>query len=208
MVRPELRPMLDILDSAAICDAARRLGLAPRFMDAGIRPVWPGARTVGPAYTVRIIPGQGGCGDAIDAARPGDVLVIDARGRTDAIVWGELFSGRAGRRGIAGAVVDGAVRDLEGVAELAFALFARAVVPGTAPWGGDGTLRVPVTVGRVRVRPGDIIFADEMGVVAVAAEAWEEVAAEAERIQRREGERFAEHLRALRTRRRPPTMEV
>ncbi|MBC7288036.1 MAG: methyltransferase, partial [Armatimonadetes bacterium] len=91
MIKAEAQDFLDRLDSAAICDACKRLGLVQRFMDGGIRPVWRGARTVGPAFTLRLTPGQGGCGEAIAAASPGDVLVIDARGRGDAIVWGELF---------------------------------------------------------------------------------------------------------------------
>ncbi len=194
MIRPDLAPWLRALDSASICDACKRLGIHQRFMDREIKPVWPGARTVGPAYTVRLVPGQGGCGAAIRAAKPGDVLVVDARGRIDAIVWGEMFSGDAATRKLAGAVFDGAVRDIEGIASLAFPVFARSVVPGTARWPGDGSHQVPVTVGRVRVHPGDIIFADEIGIAVVAAEHWQAVAEEALSIQQREGAKLELYL--------------
>ena len=194
MIKAELAPWLRALDSAAICDACKRLGVRQRFMDREMRPVWPGAKTAGPAFTVRLIPGQGGCGAAIEAAQPGDVLVIDARARIDAIVWGEMFSGNAVTRKLAGAVIDGAVRDIDGIQRLGFPVFARSIVPGTARWPGDGSHQLPVTVGRVRVRPGDIIFADEIGIAVVAAEHWEAVAQEAVRIQAREGAKLELYL--------------
>jgi len=196
MIAEEWAPWLEKLDTAALADAARRLGLPARFMDAAIKPVWSGARVLGPAYTVRVVPGQGGCGAAIEAAQPGDVIVVDARGRPDAIVWGELFSGRARQEGVAGAVIDGAVRDLPGVRELGFPLFARAVVPGTARWEGDGEHQVPVTMGHVRVYPGDLVFADEMGVMVVAPQWWEKVAEAADEIQQREGAKLEAYLKA------------
>jgi len=196
----EWKAWLGKLDSAAIADAARRQGCPPRYMDAGIKPVWDGARILASAYTVRLIPGQGVWSASWDAMPHGSVLVVDARGRTDAIVWGELLSAEAARRGLVGAVVDGAVRDMAGVQEIGFPLFARAVVPGVAPWHGTGATQIPVTVGRVRVRPGDIVFGDELGVVVVAPEVWETVADAAQEIQRSEGERLRTHLASLRNR--------
>lgn len=200
MVSEEWRPYAETLDSASLADAARKLGYPPRYMDAGIKPVWSGAKTMGPAHTVRVIPGQSACTEAIEAARPGDVIVVDARGRTDAIVWGELFSGLAARAGLAGAVVDGAVRDLVGVEAVGFPLFARAVLSGTAPWHGRGRSQVPVTVGHVRVRPRDIVLADEVGVVVVDPDHWQEVARAAGEIQHREGERMEGYLAEVRAR--------
>ena len=194
MIRPELATYFRLLDSAAVCDACKRVGVRQRFVRGAIRAVWAGAKCVGPAFTVRLIPGQGGCGAAIEKAPPGSVLVIDARGRGDAIVWGELFSGNAAAHKLAGVVVDGAVRDLEGIRQLHFPVFARAVVPGTARWPGDGQHQVPVTVGGVRVRPGDIIFADEIGIAVVAAEQWAAVAEKAMEIQAREGARLSLYL--------------
>ena len=115
MADEEWKAWLGKLDSAAIADAARRQGCPPRYMDAGIKPVWDGARILASAYTVRLIPGQGVWSASWDAMPHGSVLVVDARGRTDAIVWGELLSAEAARRGLVGAVVDGAVRDMAGV---------------------------------------------------------------------------------------------
>ena len=115
-------------------------------------------------------------------------------------MWGELFSGFAARAGLAGAVVDGAVRDLAGVRAVGFPLFARAVLSGTAPSYGRGRGQVPVTVGHVRVRPGDIVLADEVGVVVVDPEPWEQVARVAGEIQRGEGEMMEGYLAEVRAR--------
>lgn len=124
---------------------------------------------------------------AIMAAQPGEIVVVEHRGRTDASGWGGLLSRGAVLKGIAGVIVDGACRDLDESSELGFPVFGRAVVPLTArgrvaehDWG------CPVTIGSIVVNPGDWVVADGSGVVFVEQQYLDKVLAEAERIQGRE----------------------
>lgn len=132
-----------------------------------------GGKLAGPAVTARLYPG-----DLIDplealaAAAPGDVVVVDAAGETETSVWGGLMAGLGRQRGIAGAVVDGAVRDIDEARDLGFTLYSRAVGPRASHTAFSGRhepieVNVPIHCGGVVVCPGDIIVADEIGVVAV-----------------------------------------
>jgi regulator of RNase E activity RraA len=137
-----------------------------QVMDIGIRPLWnPVPRVAGPGFTVRCPPGDNlMLHAAIYRAEPGSVVVVQA-GDVDYAVAGGNVCAVAQRRGIAAFVVDGVIRDLAEVRELGFPVFARGVIPipGTkaavAPLGG------PVRCGGVRVRPGDVVVADEEGIV-------------------------------------------
>lgn len=124
---------------------------------------------------------------AIMAAQPGEIVVVEHRGRTDASGWGGLLSRAAARKGIAGVIVDGACRDLDESSELGFPVFGSAVVPLTArgrvaehDWG------CRVTIGSIVVNPGDWVVADGSGVVFFDQQHVDEVLAEAERILGRE----------------------
>ena len=134
---------------------------------AGLTQMVPGTRCVGRAVTVREITGRRGdftsddfnVGKVIDAARPGDVLVIDNGGHC-ASTFGGLATLAAKLRGVAGLVVDGGVRDREEMVEHAFPVFARHMTPLM----GRSRLAItavnePVGCGGVRVRPGDVIVA-------------------------------------------------
>ncbi|BBB00961.1 putative dimethylmenaquinone methyltransferase [Actinacidiphila reveromycinica] len=142
-------------------------------MDSGIRPVvTPAARVTGPAVTVAVSPGDGlMLREAIGLARPGDVLVVNAFGATDRAVLGGTVLLAARDRGVAGLVVDGAVRDLDEIASLSLPVAARAVTPrsgtSTAGWG---EVNVPVACGGVVVQPGDVVAADGDGIVVVPAD--------------------------------------
>ena len=151
---------------------------------AGLAQMVPGTRCVGRAVTVREITGRRGdftsddfnVGKVIDAARPGDVLVIDNGGHRVS-TFGGLATLAAKLRGVAGLVADGGVRDLEEMIEHAFPVFARHMTPLT----GRSRLAItsinePVSCGGVRVRPGDVIVADGSGVVCIPAEQAAEVA--------------------------------
>jgi len=155
--------------TAELADAAD----APIAMDGRIRPVWHGARLAGPAFTVRTGAGQHrAVREAAEQAPAGAVLVVDGGGAADRALWGDKMSALALERGIAGLVVDGAVRDVSGIEELGFPVFAAAVVP-TGPAGRDepGELEVEVTCGGRTVRPGDFVYGDADGVVVVPAAA-------------------------------------
>ncbi len=137
-------------------------------MDSGIRPLWPGTpRIAGPAYPVRCPPGDNlMVHAAIYRAEPGAIIVVEA-GDSDYAVAGGNVCAVAQKRGIAGFVVDGVIRDLAEVRANRFPVFARGVMP--IPGGKDaiGVLNGLVRCGGVRVAPGDVVVADEEGIVVV-----------------------------------------
>jgi 4-hydroxy-4-methyl-2-oxoglutarate aldolase len=140
-----------------------------QVMDHGIRPLWNAPRIAGPAFAVRCAPGDNlMLHAAIHRAEPGSVIVVES-GDLDYALAGGNVCAVARRRGIAGFVLDGLIRDLGEVREIGFPVHARGLIPkpGTksefVPWG------VPVRCGGVTVHPGDIVVADEEGVVAVPA---------------------------------------
>ena len=154
--------------SCIISDCLERRGAFP----SQIRPV-SGGRFVGSALTVKLYPGDlVDCLDALKVAGPGDAIIVDATGETETSVWGGLMAGLCLQRGVVGAVVNGAVRDIDEVRDLGFALYSRAVVPTSthSPYSSrlePIEVNVPICVGRTIVAPGDVILADEIGVVAV-----------------------------------------
>ena len=163
--------------TSTISDACDRLGIAAGCL--GISPVSQCRRMVGTAYTVRYVPvGQtrGTVGDYIDEVRPGDVIVLDNQGRADCTVWGDILTVTAGIKGIAGTLIDGVCRDLDGIDAENYPLYARGVFMMT---GKDRVMvdrtQVTVSVGQRQVRPDDIIVGDASGVVVVPKERAEEV---------------------------------
>jgi RraA family protein len=137
-------------------------------MDARIRAMWRGARLAGPAFTVQTPPGEHPAVQrALDAAAPGEVIVIDGGAFIGRALWGDKMSSRASERGIAGLVVDGAVRDVAEVERLAFPVFAIASVPTGPRTDHDGELGGAITCGGRRVEPGDLVVGDDDGVVVV-----------------------------------------
>ena len=133
-------------------------------------------KVVGPAVTVLTRDGDWAKPvEAIDRAGQGDVIVIDAGSGTTAI-WGELASWSAHGRGVAGVVIDGAVRDLDAILELGFPVFSRHVSPNAGEPKGHGEIGVEVTVGGQRVRPGDWIVGDLSGLVVIPRERAVEIA--------------------------------
>ena len=154
------------LSPTTLADALPR----DRVMDIGIRPLWsPMPRVAGPAYPVRCPAGDNlMLHAAIYRAAPGAVIVVEA-GDVDYAVCGGNVCAIAQRRGVAALVVDGVIRDLAETRERGFPLFARGVIP--IPGGKDqvGVLNGPVRVGGVRVEPGDVVVADEEGIVVVPA---------------------------------------
>lgn len=141
-----------------------------QVMDAGMRPLWgPGPRIAGPAFTVRCPPGDNlMLHAAIYRAAPGSVIVMEA-GDADYAVAGGNVCAVAQRRGVAGFVIDGVVRDLGEIRAMGFPVLARGVVP--CPGGKTAVLPLgePVRCGGVEVHAGDIVVADEEGVAVVPA---------------------------------------
>lgn len=145
-----------------------------QVMDIGIRPLWDAPRVAGPAYTVRCAPGDNlMLHAAIYRAEPGSVIVVES-GDVDHALAGGNVCAVAQRRGIAAFVVDGVIRDLGEVREAGFPVFSRGVIPIPGTKNELGELGAPARVGGVLVHPGDIVVADEEGIVVVPAARGEE----------------------------------
>lgn len=170
-------------DPTALSDAMGRAGA----MVSAIKPIWAGARLVGRAFTVRAVPGDF-CSILVlpELMRRGEVLVMDGAGFTEAALFGESIALELKRRGIAGAVVDGAVRDVAGLRRLRFPVFARAATPRAGSCERVGEVQGPVTCGAVLVRPGDWIVGSEDGVAVVPPGDAAKVLVAAEAIEAKE----------------------
>lgn len=126
------------------------------------------ARVCGPACTVQVYPGDNlMVHKALDVAQPGDVVVVYAGNSMNGIV-GDMIAAKAKHRGIQGFIVDGLIRDVQGIREVDLPVFARGVTPIGPLHRGPGELNFPVSCGGVVVRPGDVVVGDENGVVVVA----------------------------------------
>jgi 4-hydroxy-4-methyl-2-oxoglutarate aldolase len=147
-----------------------------QVMDIGIRPLWPSVpRVAGPAFTARCPPGDNlMLHAAIYRAEPGSVIVVQA-GDLDYALAGGNVCAVAQRRGIAGFVIDGVIRDLAEVRELDFPVFARGVIPVPGIKAAVAPLNAEVRCGRVSVRAGDIVVADEEGVAVIPRDRAEQV---------------------------------
>ena len=147
-----------------------------QVMDIGIRPLWqPVPRVAGPAFTVSCPPGDNlMLHAAVHRAAPGSVVVVES-GDLDYALAGGNVCAVARRRGVAAFVADGLIRDLGEVRELAFPVFVRGVIPIPGAKKAVRPLNRPVRCGGVRAGSGDVIVADEEGVVAVPASRAEEV---------------------------------
>ena len=176
------------LSTPTVSDALDRLGIAGQAL--GIAPLDRSFRLVGRAWTLRYGPvGQdrGTVGDYVDDLGPGDVVVLDNQGRLDATVWGDLLTIVAHRRQVAGTVIDGICRDVDRSLTLGYPIFSR----GNWMRTGKDRVRVeatqvPVSVGGIRVEPGDLLLGDGDGVVVVPAARAAEVLSAAEAIERAE----------------------
>ncbi len=179
-------------DTCTISDALDKLGL--RGAVPGLkRLTTQGERIAGKIVTVKLGPAIEGLpkrhlgASAIMAAQPGEIIVVEHRGRTDASGWGGLLSRGALRKGVMGVIIDGACRDVEESSELGLPIFGREVVPITArgrvaehDWG------CPVTIGNIVVNPGDWVVADGSGVVFFGQQHLDEVMTESKNIHARE----------------------
>jgi 4-hydroxy-4-methyl-2-oxoglutarate aldolase len=183
-----------LLSSATVHEAAGRIGALP----SAIKPLSPVMRVQGPAFPVRVPPGDNlWLHRAVYAASPGEVLVVDAGGGFEHGYWGEVLAEAALARGLAGVVIHGGVRDSQRLVEMGWPVFAgRVCIRGTGKDpDGDGDLGEPIVVGDVTVSLGDLVVGDADGVVAVpAARAGDVRAASAERDAAEIG--YIERLRA------------
>lgn len=171
------------LPAANIGDVANRM----QTMRGGFRAFGGRRAVAGPAFTVRARAGDNlMLHRAIDLAAPGDVIVCDGAGELGIALTGELMMGHAARRGVAAVVIDGAVRDIAALARLDLGIWARGVTPAGPYKDGPGEIGYPVACGGLVVMPGDLVVADEDGVVVIPREDAEAVIAAAEAHNARE----------------------
>jgi 4-hydroxy-4-methyl-2-oxoglutarate aldolase len=179
MPSPASSPASSELDVAA---ELQRLGSATvgesgaRVMRPRLRAVWPGARLAAPVFPVECVPGDNLAIHVAAARAPaGAALVVSVGGAEEFGYWGEVLTTAAQARQLAGLVIDGGVRDVAALEELAFPVFATMVALQGTTKGGPGSVGGPVDVGGVTVAPGDWAVADRDGVAIVPAGALDEV---------------------------------
>lgn len=162
------------LGSATIHEAQGQTGA----FNSAIKPIDPTSKLVGRALTVDAQPGDNlVIHYALSQARPGDVLVVDSKAFVEAGPWGDILTLAAQKVGIAGLVIDGAVRDAEPIIAMNFPVFSRGLcIKGTNKYQ-PGRVNVPIVCGGARVSPGDIIVGDRDGVVVIPADNLEVVLA-------------------------------
>lgn len=168
---PSLVSMFRDFETPDISDILNRM----YTMSPEIRNVVNEEPLIGPACTVKVFPGDNlMVHKALDAARPGDVVVVDTSGSQRNAVLGDLVTNKAKHRGIAGFIVDGLVRDLPGLKEAGLPVYARGVTPFGPLHRGPGELNYTVSCGGIVVNPGDIIVADTSGIAVVRREVAED----------------------------------
>ncbi|OHB72186.1 MAG: bifunctional hexulose-6-phosphate synthase/ribonuclease regulator [Planctomycetes bacterium RBG_16_43_13] len=185
----EIRNILRQVSTPNISDAMHRSGDIP-----GILPIQSNTRIVGPSFTVRTYPGDWAKPvEAIEFAKEGDVIIIDAGGAMPA-VWGELASESCLQRRIAGVVIDGAIRDVDAIRQIGFQAFAKFITPTAGEPKGFGEMGVTIKVSGVTVSPGDWIVGDDSGLVIIPKQKAVEVANRAMDVLEKEN-RLREEIR-------------
>nr|CBH37610.1 conserved hypothetical protein, demethylmenaquinone methyltransferase family and orotidine 5'-phosphate decarboxylase / HUMPS family [uncultured archaeon] len=176
-----------------ISDAMHRKGVMR-----GIKPLFDDIKLVGKAVVVQTFEGDWAKPvEATDVAKEGDVIVVYA-GSKQVAIWGELASWSCKQRGIAGIVIDGAVRDVAEIRRLRFPVFAKYVVPNAGEPKGFGELNAAITCGGQEVEPGDWIIGDDNGVVVVPKARAYEIARRAKEVWKNE-ERVREEIKRGKT---------
>jgi regulator of RNase E activity RraA len=176
------------LASPNLADAMGRFN----FMDPGMQPR-TGLTLCGLAVTVNARPADNlMIHKALQVAAPGEIVVVNTCGNTTSAVFGELMCNTAVAAKLGGIIVDGAIRDVEGLAALGFPAFSRTVCAGGCDKDGPGEINVPISCGGVVVSPGDIVVGDRDGIAVVPRADAEEVLHLVEELMAREKKRIAE----------------
>jgi 4-hydroxy-4-methyl-2-oxoglutarate aldolase len=145
-----------------------------------IKPLKEEYSIAGRAFTVKIPVGDNlAVLKAIREAKPGDILVVDAKGDPYRAIAGDFVVGMAQTLGIGGIVVDGVIRDIVGIKQLNFPVFCKGTTVAASGKAGIGEINVPISCGGMSINPGDIIVGDADGVVVIPQSREEEVLAKA-----------------------------
>lgn len=187
---PSIATRFKALYTPAVCDVLDSYGLRHQFLDPAIMPLDEENKIAGPAFTIvgrpdaNLDTSQRMGPRIIDSFEPHVVAVYETNGEQHTGVWGELWSAGAQRRGCVGAVVDGGIRDTALIRRIGFPIFYRFRSPGDAV-GRFNIVdhQVPVSIGGVRISPGDYVFGDQDGVVVIPRDLMLEVLEKAEKVK-------------------------
>ncbi|MCB1491081.1 MAG: RraA family protein [Rhodobiaceae bacterium] len=161
---PELVHAFRSYEVADVSDVLNRMFT----MSPEIRNLTNDKPVVGPALTVKLFPGDNlMLHKALDVARPGDIVVVDTSNSQRNAVLGDLIANKAVHREIAGFIIDGLIRDIDGIVETGIPVYARGITAFGPLHRGPGELNYPVCCGGVVVDPGDIVTADRTGITIV-----------------------------------------
>jgi regulator of RNase E activity RraA len=197
------RADLEALSSGQLSDAMEALNLRRSVATGFIMLAAPGSKIVGTAVTLRQLPKNASEERerrltrhqevSRKIAQKGDVVVVDNGGRLDTATWGEFHGYACRQNGVAGAIIDGATRDGPAIRNSGFPTFVRGMTPVTSKWDlKTASINEPVMLGPVQVNPGDIVFADETGIVVIPAAKKSVVLLKANEIRASEDSRRAQ----------------
>jgi regulator of RNase E activity RraA len=183
------RADLEALNSGQLSDAMEALNLRRSVVTGFMMLAPPGSKIVGTAVTLRQMPKNA----SEDRETRGEVVVIDNGGRLGTATWGEFHCYACKQNGVAGAVIDGATRDGPEIRSSGFPTFVRGLTPVSSKWDlKTASINEPVMLGLVQVNPGDVVFADETGIVVIPAAKKDLVLSKANEIRAAEDSRRAD----------------
>ncbi|MBR8130230.1 RraA family protein [Burkholderia ambifaria] len=163
-VSPELVETAARYQAAILADVAGRRGT----LHGRVKPLSPTMKVAGPAVTVEVRPGDNlAIHAALSIAKPGDVIVVDGKGDLSCALIGEIMATQAKASGIAGIIIDGAVRDAHELARGDYPIFAAGLNPCGPTKSVAGLVNAPISAGDTAISPGDLIVGDADGVVVI-----------------------------------------